>query len=210
MTNTSWTLFNIKFLAKRNRRYFPPSLDELFPVLKPGNYVQLIFRTTKNKPGFIGIEKMWCEVTGFRDGGYLGKVINIPQVIRDLKFGDEVFFYPDYVNSCCKREKMDRLFEVFKPTRTKCIVSKDIAKGLDTPRFFYREMPYSNNDSGWRLMSSKEELSLFPNIFTAVDFDTLSIPLKLMDRDIGSYFEWKGKKSAVIPLPEVRATKMAR
>ena len=210
MNDSSWTLFNIKFLSKRNKRYFQPSLDELFPTLKPGNYVQLIFRTTKNKPGFIGIEKMWCEVGEFQEGGYLGTIINIPQVISALQFGDEVFFYPDYVNSCCKRKKMDHLFEVFKPTRTKCIVSKDIAKGLAAPRFFYREMPYSNNDSGWRIFSSKEELPLFPKIFTAVDFNTLALPCKLMEKSIGSYFEWHSKDSPVIPLPETRITKMAR
>ena len=110
---TNWVLFNVKHLSQHAVQYRRPCRLELFETLLVGNYVQLMFRSSNNRPRFVGIEKIWCEIIGFHEGLYTAKVVEVPRVIAELNHGDSVFFSFDYVLGCCTKERMqERLKKV--------------------------------------------------------------------------------------------------
>lgn len=181
----SYTLYNIKFLSKNSGRYIRPDKQALFSILKPGNYVQLMLRTTNNKPGFIGIEKVWVIIDRLEKNQYFGRLISIPQVIKDLKMGDIIPFAFDYVLGARPGASMTNRLDMGNPDM-RCLVSEKVLNLNCTINVGVREMPTLYKDSGWRFFHNKAEMAEFPKDMHSVPISFLNFSREELDISLGS------------------------
>lgn len=69
--------------------------DEEKAAIFPGDFVKVGFLTDAR----IGAERMWLEVTGIRDDGWIHGKLNNDPVIVSHKIGDEFTVHRDHVLS---------------------------------------------------------------------------------------------------------------
>ncbi len=97
MQRQTWSILPIKYLSKYGSQYLPPIESELLDHMKKDNFVQLIFRSEEGSHYCIGVEKLWCKITGFEDGLFYGKLMDQPVLIDGLQRGDFIRFSHEYV-----------------------------------------------------------------------------------------------------------------
>lgn len=188
----SYTLYNIKFLSKNSGRYIRPEKKALFSILKPGNYVQLMLRTTNNKPGFIGIEKVWVVIDRFEKSQYFGRLITIPQVIKDLKMGDIIPFVYDYVLGARPGAAMTNRLDMGN-SDMRCLVSEQILSLGEPIGAGIREMPTLYKDSGWRFFHEENEIAQFPKDMHSVPIKSLNFTREDLDIPLGSIMNFSNQ-----------------
>lgn len=181
----SYTLYNIKFLSKNSGRYIRPEKKALFSILKPGNYAQLMLRTTNNKPGFIGIEKVWVIIDRFEKSQYFGRLITIPQVIKELKMSDVIPFAFDYVLGARPGAAMTNRLDMGNP-EMRCLVSEKVLNLDCSINVGVREMPTLYKDSGWRFFYDQVEVAEFPKNMHSVPIELLNFTREDLDVPLGS------------------------
>jgi len=83
---------------ERNREapatFWIPTLEERVE-LEPGQTVKLMFRIEIGEE--VHVERMWVQVKGRRDGGYVGELDNNPYCTEELRAGEVVHFEPRHV-----------------------------------------------------------------------------------------------------------------
>jgi len=188
----SYTLYNIKFLSQNSGRYIRPDKKALFSILKPGNYAQLMLRTTKNKPGFIGIEKVWVVIDRFEKSQYFGRLITIPQVIKNLKMGDIIPFAYDYVLGARPGAAMTNRLDMGNKDM-RCLVSEKVLNFDCTIGAGMREMPTLYKDSGWRFFYDEAEIGEFPKDMHSVPIELLSFTREDLDISLGSKMDFSNQ-----------------
>lgn len=98
MTTTNWKLLNAEMLQRRYPgRFLRPSNEKLLRMLVRDRFVKMVFQSSNNKPGFIGIEYLWVRLIGYKDGMYNGRLVNQPEVIQTLQKGSIIQFRPENV-----------------------------------------------------------------------------------------------------------------
>jgi Uncharacterized protein conserved in bacteria len=180
-----YTLYNIKFLSKNSGRYLRPDKKSLFSILKPGNYARLMLRTIDNKTGFIGIEKVWVTIDRLEKNQYFGRLVTIPQVIKDLKIGDIIPFAYDYVLGARPGAVMTNRLDMGN-SEMRCLVSEKVLNFGVNIGAGIREMPTLYKDSGWRFFSNEAEISDFPKGMHSVPIELLSFTRDDLDVSLGS------------------------
>ncbi len=188
----SYTLYNIKFLSKNSGRYIRPDKKALFSILKPGNYAQLMLRTTNNKPGFIGIEKVWVIIDRFERNQYFGRLITIPQVIKDLKMGDIIPFAYDYVLGARPGAAMTNRLDMGN-SDMRCLVSEKVLNLHYPIGAGVREMPTLYKDSGWRFFCDETEIADFPKDMHSIPIELLSFTREDLDVALGSIMNFRSQ-----------------
>ena len=98
MTNSpSYELIDVEERHRAHPMSFPiPDIVER-ATLEPGDQAKIIV--------FPG-ERLWVEVlpsTELHPDGYKGKLLNHPQVVTQLKWGDEIEFLPEHIADLKKR-----------------------------------------------------------------------------------------------------------
>ena len=185
----SYTLYNIKFLSKNSGRYLRPDKKQLFSILKPGNYVQLMLKSITDKPNFIGIEKVWVIIDRLESGQYFGKLITIPQVIKNLEMGDEIAFAYDYVVAARPGHSITNRLDMGN-TDMRCMVSESVLRLGQPIQYGVREMPTLYKDSGWRFFSEAKELNYFPNDSHSVPVSALDFSREQLDVTLGTILDF--------------------
>lgn len=185
----SYTLYNIKFLSKNSGRYLRPDKKALFSILKPGNYAQLMLRSISDRPNFIGIEKVWVQIDRLESGQYFGKLITIPQVIQQLKMGDEIAFAYDYVIAARPGHSITNRLDMGNADM-RCMVSESVLRLGQPIQYGVREMPTLYKDSGWRFFSSASELKRFPNDSHSVPVAALEFSREQLDVSLGTVLDF--------------------
>jgi len=185
----SYTLYNIKFLSKNSGRYIRPDKRTLFSMLKPGNYVQLMLRTTNNKPDFIGIEKVWVVIDRFEKSQYFGRLITIPQVIKKLKMGDMIPFTYDYILGARPGAAMTNRLDMGN-TDMRCLVSDKVLSLNYSIGIGVREMPTLYKDSGWRFFYDQIEINEFPKHMHSVPIESLNFTREDLEVSLGSTMDF--------------------
>jgi len=181
----SYTLFNIKFLSKNSGRYLRPDKKALFSILKPGNYVRLMLRTTNNKPGFVGIEKVWVIIERIEKKQFFGRLVTIPQVIKNLKMGDMIPFVYDYVLGARPGAALTNRLDMGN-SDMRCLVSEKVLNFGATIGAGVREMPTLYKDSGWRFFDNEAEIANFPKDMHSVPIELLNFSRDDLDVSLGS------------------------
>ncbi|WP_188836394.1 immunity protein Imm33 domain-containing protein [Flexivirga endophytica] len=132
--------------AEAPRSFFIPPRAER-EALRPGDYAKLLFEVTNPEPSDPGAERMWVQVLGVSDGGYVGALVNTPRAITTVGLGDRVDFGPQHVIATPGDWPL---------LGKKAFVSRR-CQDLDLrPRYLYREDPDNERDSGWRAMVGDE------------------------------------------------------
>ena len=188
----SYTLYNIKFLSKNSGRYIRPDKKALFSILKPGNYAQLMLRTTHNKPGFIGIEKVWVVIDRFEKSQYFGRLITIPQVIKSLKMGDVIPFAYDYVLGARPGAAMTNRLDMGNADM-RCLVSEKVLSLNHPIGAGVREMPTLYKDSGWRFFYDETEIVEFPKNMHSIPIELLNFTRDDLDVSLGSIMNFSSQ-----------------
>lgn len=115
--------------------------------LRAGDRAQLLFELVPPDAGNPEAERLWVEVTGKRQGRYVGALTSTPRAITSISRGDLVEFGPEHVIS----------IEEDWPLREKRIfVSRRSHERAVRPGFVYREDPDDERDSGWRALVGDE------------------------------------------------------
>jgi len=95
---TNWKLLDAEKLQRKYPgRFLRPTNEKLLRMLVRDRFVKLVFQTSNDKPGFIGIEYLWVRLVRFSDGMYTGHLVNQPEVIQSLKKGNVIQFRPENV-----------------------------------------------------------------------------------------------------------------
>jgi uncharacterized protein YegJ (DUF2314 family) len=69
---------------------------EMRERLLVGDLVKLMFCDHEPVDG-VGVERMWVEITGITDTGYVGKLDNEPVSLQRIQLGSPVAFEPRHV-----------------------------------------------------------------------------------------------------------------
>jgi hypothetical protein len=121
--------------------------------LVPGDSVKLVFRFEPG-PG-PSAERMWVDVVSASAGSYVGKLVNEPEHIRELKPGAVVEFEPHHVAAVAVSEE-----EVGYNVDAFAVVSRRIRDEGAWPHFVYRMEPSlreDEDDSGWQLWAREDD-----------------------------------------------------
>jgi len=150
----------------------------------------LMLRTTNNKPGFIGIEKGWVVIDRLEKNQYYGRLVTIPQVIKDLKMGDIIPFAYDYVLGARPGAAMTNRLDMGN-SEMRCLVSESVLNFGANIGAGIREMPTLYKDSGWRFFSSETEIADFPKDMHSVPIELLDFTRDDLDVSLGSIMSFK-------------------
>jgi hypothetical protein len=149
----SWRLEDAAVIAAANPYTFYKPSDEAIALLRVGNLVKLIFGFESSDPQAPRAERMWVRIELFDAGRYVGRLDNDPRYIEDLKCGDEVAFEARHV---IQIDIDDPVPDPTQPYRLRCFVSHRVLHEGARVGYLYRELPDSDNDSGWRMMAGDE------------------------------------------------------
>ncbi|HEX4327160.1 MAG TPA: DUF2185 domain-containing protein [Burkholderiales bacterium] len=149
----SWTLGNADELAAEFKYTFYKPGPEIIGKIAAGDVVKLIFRFESDDPEAPAAERMWVEVdevTG--DGGFRGRLTNLPKHIKNLKPDDTVEFRACHIIST-PHDDDDNIVERY---IKRCFVTNRVMKDGRPVGYIYREVPDGEEDSGWRITANDE------------------------------------------------------
>jgi hypothetical protein len=149
----SWRLVDAREIAARHKyTFYKPSADAIGKV-SVGETVKLIFAFDSHDPQAPGAERMWVVVDAMDgDGGFTGRLDNVPCYIRDLALGDPISFREIHIINTQHDEK-DSLVEKY---LARCFVTNRVLKEGRPVGYLCREQPEEEKDSGWRVMAGDE------------------------------------------------------
>lgn len=148
-----WYLENVYEM----KREAPYTIDipskKVIDQLKTGDIVKLIFSSDKGKDGYSG-ERMWVEITERSGGRLIGILTNEPFIIGNLEIGAEIAFGVEHI---CDTEYEDLGAEAINAFfDTKVLVSNGVLE-RKAFNFLLRDKSEEPEDSGWTVMSGREE-----------------------------------------------------
>ncbi len=142
--------------------YYLPS-DERLDAASPGDHVQLLFRSIP--PGLdFGTERMWVEIQSANGDRLIGKLLNKPFDMPQLKIGAHVPFQRFHVISITSDQPLPK----DPPQRQywdRCMVDQCVLDRSELVYYIYRETPDlaqegdKDPDSGWRIRGDYRDIS---------------------------------------------------
>lgn len=149
----SWQLDDATELALLYKyTFYKPSADVIAKVAI-GDTVKLIFRFASDDPDAPGAERMWVLVDEIgTDGRFKGRLDNTPAHIHDLQAGDPVEFSAAHIINT-PHDDHDNLVERY---LKRCYVTNRVLQDGCPAGYLYREVPDSEDDSGWRITANDE------------------------------------------------------
>ncbi len=173
MKGICWSLLNVKTLQKQGKKfYLSPKKTTIYQHLRQKAFFQLIVKSSNQKQQFIAVEKLWCRFLGRKDGHYVGQLVSIPKLIKDLAFGDQIDFCAEHVLACISPEKLQQNFAL-NQNRNLAFLNKALLRQASLPAQWVREMPSQINDTGWRLIVAPNRFLLDANEFAGFNPLTL-------------------------------------
>ncbi|MFK8103046.1 MAG: hypothetical protein AB8G15_10995 [Saprospiraceae bacterium] len=173
MNGIRWSLLNVKTLQKQGKKfYLSPKKTTIYQHLRQKAFFQLIVKSNNQKKKFIAVEKLWCRFLGRKDGHYLGQLVSIPKLIKDLTFGDQIDFCAEHVLACLSPQKVQQNFAL-NQSRNLAFLNKALLQQTNLPTQWVREMPSQINDTGWRLIAAPNSYLLDTNEFAGFNPFTL-------------------------------------
>lgn len=149
----SWYLEDADPIAADNPYTFYKPSRECIARVRPGEVVKLIFCFRSDDPDAPSAERMWVLVDELLpDGGFRGRLDNVPLRIADLKLGDPVCFHARHVIST-EHDEADNLVARYS---RRCFVTHRVLNDGQRVGYLYREEPDDENDSGWRMTANDE------------------------------------------------------
>jgi len=149
----SWQLEDADLIAAANPYTFYKPSRAVIARVRPGEVVKLIFRFQSEDPQAPGAERMWVQVDELLpDGGFRGRLDNVPCHIQDLQAGDSIRFSACHVINT-EHDDQDNLVERY---IQRCFVTRRVLDEGQPVGYLYREDPDEENDSGWRITANDE------------------------------------------------------
>lgn len=134
----SWQLADADEIAAASKYTFYKPSREIIGRVAPRQHVKIIFRFVSDDPDAPAAERMWVIVdAGDGQGGFRGRLDNVPKFIRDLKIGDTLeFASPHIINT--EHDETDNLVERY---LTRCFVTRRVLDEGRRVGYLYREEP---------------------------------------------------------------------
>ncbi len=153
MNKASWHLSDAQKLSEQNPYTFDRPSPDVLSKLKVGDFVKLIFEIKDTSSEAPGAERMWVLITSVTHDGYLGKLRNVPNWIKDLKLDDTIQFQVRHIANTELEDPIPSIVEKYLPHS---FVTNNILYEGQNVGYMYRETPEDENDSGWRFSTGYE------------------------------------------------------
>jgi hypothetical protein len=137
-------------------------------------------------------ERMWVEVESIdQQGGFTGRLTNMPAAIPDLTLGDLIVFKDVHILNT----QHDNDDNVVNKYMIRCYASMRILVDNQRVGYLYREPPDNDHDSGWRIMAGDESQdyiddpknTMFVSLGAVLNHDDSII--ELLNDPVGSEYE---------------------
>ena len=176
----SWHLADAAELAARHPYTFYKSPPEAIAQVRPGEVVKLIFAFHSDDAQAPGAERMWVLVDTLEaNGGFTGKLDNMPGYITDLQAKDPLSFEARHIINT-QHDDDDNLVNRYAGL---CFVTKRVLEDGAPVGYLYREEPDNDDDSGWRF-TANDESDDYMNDSANVALVSLGAVLSVDDRFI--------------------------
>lgn len=148
-----WELRDASEIARLYPYTFWKPSDQLVALLKPGDFVKLIFDLAAPGDDEPAGERMWVEITERSPDGFIGRLDNEPQYISGLERGAIIPFTATHIiDSSIKDTAPDPTLK----WQRRCFATNRILQDGQKVGFFFRDAPIRPTDSGWQFMSGEE------------------------------------------------------
>ena len=153
----SWDLENVVNASLKNKdTFFIPDEKERNSQ-EINNKVRLHFILKNHSQNNPRAERMWVIITKRIEGEitkYTGILTNQPVYIKDLKINDEIEFDADNIAQTIIKKGDPQWVDSYEKY---ALVSKKYLEKDGVIRFVYRQEPYNDQDSGWRMFTGLED-----------------------------------------------------
>ena len=203
---TLWHLEDADKIAAENQyTFYKPSRD-IIQQVAVGEVVKLIFQFECDDPDAPAAERMWVLVDKIdRQGGFKGRLNNVPQYILDLKLDDSIEFQACHIIST-EHDDDENLVERY---IKRCFVTNRIMHDGAKVGYLYREEPDEERDSGWRITANDESDEYMENSDNIV-YVSLGAVLSnddsmvtLLEFPVGTAFVRDSKTGEFVPVDHV-------
>jgi hypothetical protein len=192
--------------------YFMPWPEEL-AALEPGDGVKAIFHETAGGRDYDG-ERMWVLVERVENGFVVGKLDNEPYDMPSIRLGDLVRIPLTHVIDCTYAEgKPAPVVPLRRAYWERCLVDACVVEGRSHADYLYREDRDQTRDgdkdpdSGWRIRGTDAAITEDDSLGKTPLYIALGKVLNaddrwihLIDRPIGSAFQWDAERDDYIEL----------
>lgn len=200
-----WRLADTQVLADQYPYTFHKPSPEAIARLRVGDLVKLMFEFDSEDPRAPAAERMWVLITDIHDDHrFRGSLENIPLYIKDLCAHDPVRFESRHIMGVQIPDPVPSLADKYLP---RCFVTRKVLHDGEPVGWLYREVPESDDDSGWRILAGTEDQAYLDDPDNTV-YVSLGAVLTgddsfigLLGRDVGVEFVRNGD-GAFIEQPE--------
>lgn len=162
---TVWYLEDVRDLVEVAPYTFYLPSPEVIAMLQPGHTVKLYFVCDDDEPGEVVTEQLWVRITAIDGDEYRGELDSEPEVISELRAGDEIEFVSDHIIDTQLNDPIPNIVQQY---ASNCFVTGRVLDDEHPVGALYRESPAEADDelplfSGWNIMAGDEDDAYLDN-----------------------------------------------